>query len=74
MGRLTEIQRIELEDEARHRATHAPTNMTTLRHFAVSRIKQNAGRKVGVANTRKRAGFDSNYRISLIQGASVVDA
>ena len=62
------------EDEARHRAKNAATNMTTLRHFAVSLVKQDAGRKLGVANTRKRAGFDRNYLVSLIQGAPVVDA
>jgi len=58
------------EDSARHRARNAAANMTTLRHFALSIIKQDQTRKVGVANSRKRAGFDRHYLIRLLQGAS----
>lgn len=54
------------EDEARHRARHAAENMTTLRHFALNIIKSDPDRKLGVANTRKRAGWDRSYLIKLL--------
>ena len=58
------------EDEARHRAKNAAANMATLRHFALGVVKQDATRKVGVANARRRAGFDRAYLIHLIQGVA----
>lgn len=57
------------EDEARHRAKNTAQNMTTLRHFALNIIKQDPDRKLGVANTRKRAGWDRNYLIKLLTTA-----
>jgi len=57
------------EDEARHRARNTAQNMTTLRHFALNIVKQDSKRKVGVANSRKRAGFDRNYLLELLMGA-----
>ena len=57
------------EDEARHRARNTAQNMTTLRHFAINIIKQDGERKLGVANCRKRAGWDRNYLIKLLTGA-----
>jgi len=56
------------EDEARHRAKNTAENMTTLRHFALDIIKSDKKRKLGVANTRKRAGWDRNYLIELLTG------
>jgi hypothetical protein len=43
--------------------------MTILRHFALDIIKSDKTRKLGVANTRKRAGWDRNYLIELLMGA-----
>jgi len=57
------------EDEARHRARNTAENMTTLRHFALDIIKADKKRKLGVANTRKRAGWDRSYLIELLTGA-----
>ena len=57
------------EDEARHRAKHTAANMTTLRHFALNLIKADKKRKLGVANARKRAGWDRSYLVSLLTGA-----
>jgi predicted transposase YbfD/YdcC len=54
------------EDDARHRAKNTAQNMSTLRHFALNVIKQDRDRKLGVANTRKRAGWDRNYLIKLL--------
>jgi len=56
------------EDEARHRAPNTAANMTTLRHFALNLIKADKRRKLGVANARKRAGWDRSYLVSLLTG------
>jgi len=57
------------EDEARHRAKNTAANMTTLRHFALNLIKSDKKRKLGIANARKRAGWDRSYLVSLLTGA-----
>jgi predicted transposase YbfD/YdcC len=54
------------EDEARHRAGNTAQNLATLRHFALNIVRQDGERKVGVANSRKRAGFDRSYLIKLL--------
>lgn len=54
------------EDEARHRAHNTAKNMNTLRHFALNLLKQDKGRKLGIANSRKRAGWDRNYLLHLL--------
>jgi len=58
------------EDQARHRARNTAANLTTLRHFALSTVKQDQTRKLGVANSRKRAGFDRSYLVHLIRGGA----
>jgi predicted transposase YbfD/YdcC len=58
------------EDEARHRARNTGQNMTTLRHFALNLVKQDKTRRVGVANSRKRAGWDKAYLITLLTGGA----
>ena len=54
------------EDEARHRARHLAENLTTLRHFALNLLKRDPERKVGVANSRKRAGWDHEYLLRVL--------
>lgn len=56
------------EDEARHRAANTAQNLATLRHFALNILKQDSGRKVGIANSRKRAGWDRAYLLKLLTG------
>ena len=58
------------EDEARHRARNTAQNMTTLRHFALNIVKSHKQRKLGVANTRKRAGWDRPFLLELLKGAA----
>jgi predicted transposase YbfD/YdcC len=57
------------EDDARHRAKNTAANLTTLRHFALAIVKRDPERKLGVANSRKCAGFDRDYLIRIIRGA-----
>ena len=45
---------------------NAAENMTLLRHFALNIIKHDTSRRLGVANTRKRAGWDRGYLLTLI--------
>lgn len=47
-------------------APNTAQNMTTLRHFALNIIKSDPNRKLGIANSRKRAGWDRNYLIELM--------
>ena len=56
------------EDEARHRAQHCAANLTTLRHFTLNLIKNSPNRKLGIPNSRKRAGWDRTYLIELLTG------
>ena len=49
------------EDEARHRAGNVAANLTTLRHFSLALLKRDPDRKLGIANSRKRAGWDRAY-------------
>ena len=58
------------EDEARHRARNTAQNMTTLRHFALNIVKRDTKRKLGVANSRRRAGWDRSYLLELLKGAA----
>lgn len=57
------------EDDTRHRAKNTAANLTTLRHFALAVVKRDPTRRLGVANSRKIAGFDRAYLVRLIQGA-----
>ena len=41
---------------------------TTCQHLALNLIKSDKKRKLGVANARKRAGWDRIYLISLLTG------
>ena len=54
------------EDEARHRARNVAKNMTIVRQFSLNVIKGDKTRTLGVANSRKMAGWDKNYLINLL--------
>ena len=54
------------EDEARHRARHLAENFTTLRHFALNLLKRDPKREHGIANARKRAGWDHDYLLGVL--------
>jgi predicted transposase YbfD/YdcC len=58
------------EDDARHRAQNTAQNLAILRHFALNIVRQDSERKLGVANSRRRAGWDRSYLIKLLTGVS----
>ena len=53
------------EDAARHRAGNCAQNFATLRHFALNLVKNYPGRRLGVANTGKAAGWDRNILVEI---------
>ncbi|MGC9195972.1 MAG: transposase, partial [Syntrophobacteraceae bacterium] len=49
------------EDDCRVRKGHAPENLAILRRFALSLIKRDPSRKIGIKASRKAAGWDNDY-------------
>lgn len=54
------------EDDCRVRKGHAPENLAILRRFALSLIKGDPLRKIGVKASRKAAGWDNDYLLHLL--------
>ncbi len=54
------------EDDCRVRKGHAPENLAILRRFALSLIKRDPLRKIGVKASRKAAGWDNDYLLHLL--------
>ena len=54
------------EDEARHRARNLAENLTTMRHLALNLLKRDPDRRLGVAASRKRAGWDHQYLLHVL--------
>jgi hypothetical protein len=54
------------EDEARHRAGNLAANLTTLRYSSLSLLKRDPDRKLGITNSRKRAGWDRSYLLRIL--------
>lgn len=49
------------EDDSRVRSGHAPANLAIIRRLALSLIKRDPHRKIGIKASRKRAGWDLEY-------------
>ena len=54
------------EDEARHRAHYLAENLATLRHFALNLLKRYPDRRLGIAGSRKRAGWDHDFLLGVL--------
>jgi len=54
------------EDDSRVRDRNAATNLAILRRFALSLCKQEKTAKVGIKIKRKRAGWDNDYLLTLL--------
>jgi predicted transposase YbfD/YdcC len=59
------------EDDSRIRSGHAPENLAIIRRFALSLIKQDPQRKIGVKASRKRAGWSNDYLLHLLRLTSI---
>ncbi|NTV58978.1 MAG: ISAs1 family transposase [Deltaproteobacteria bacterium] len=55
------------EDDSRVRTGHAPENLAIIRRFALSLIKHDPLRKIGVKASRKRAGWGNDYLLHLLR-------
>ena len=55
------------EDDSRVREGHGATNLAVIRRFALSLVKQDPFRKIGVKASRKRAGWDNDYLLHLLR-------
>jgi predicted transposase YbfD/YdcC len=56
------------EDRNRTRQGHSAANLAVIRHIALNLLKNESSRKVGIKVKRKRAGWDNDYLLRLIQG------
>lgn len=56
------------EDQARQRSGHCASNFATLRHMALNLVKHVPGRRLGIANTRKQAGWDMGMLVRILTG------
>ena len=54
------------EDESRIRAGHAAGNMVVVRHIALSILKNDKSRKIGIKGKRLAAGWDDEYLLKLL--------
>jgi len=56
------------EDQSRIRKGHADANFSILRRTALSLLKNNHGRKVGIKNKRLIAALDEDYLTEVLLG------
>ena len=56
------------EDDCRIRNGNAPINMAMLRHLALNLLRIDNNHKKGIKSKRLRAGWDDNYRLTLLAG------
>ena len=61
------------EDESRIRTDHGPENFGLLRKIALNLVKQERSRKMGIAASRKFAGWDNDYLLKVLSGGFVPD-
>jgi predicted transposase YbfD/YdcC len=54
------------DDESRIRTDHAPANMVVLRHIALNIIRSEAGRKLGIKISQRKAGRSTEYMEKLL--------
>ena len=54
------------EDDSRHRARYLAENLTSLRHVALNLLKRDPHRRLGIAGSRKRAGWDHAYLLRVL--------
>ena len=57
------------EDQCRVRRGHADVNLSSLRRTALSLLKNNTSKKLGVKNKRLCAGWDDTDRLEVLTGA-----
>jgi predicted transposase YbfD/YdcC len=57
------------EDQSRLRVGHADTNFSIMRRTALSLLKNNQSKKMGIKNKRLAAGWDEDYLLEVLLGS-----
>jgi hypothetical protein len=59
------------EDACQVRKDHAPANMACIRRMALTQLKQETRKKLGVQGKRRRAGWDTAYVQTVLKITSI---
>ena len=59
------------EDACKVRKDHAPANLACLRRMALTRLKLETGKKLGIKGKRRRAGWDNAYLETVLNMGSI---
>ena len=59
------------QDQTRIRTGDAPENLAILHHIALNLLEQERTKKVGIKNKRLAAGWDHDYLLRVIMGATI---
>ena len=57
------------EDACQVRKDHAPANLACIRRMALTQLKQETTKKLGIQGKRRRAGWDQTYMQIVLRGA-----
>lgn len=60
------------EDACQVRKDHAPANFACLRRMALTQLKQETTKKLGIQGKRRRAGWDQDYMETVLRGAILI--
>ncbi|MGH8848825.1 MAG: ISAs1 family transposase [Polaromonas sp.] len=59
------------EDACQVRRDHAPANLACLRRMALTQLKQETSKKLGIQGKRRRAGWDDSYLETVLRMGSI---
>lgn len=59
------------EDACQVRKDHAPANLACLRRMALTQLKQETSKKLGIQGKRRRAGWDTAYMQTVLKMAPI---
>jgi len=62
------------EDACQVRKDNAPANFACMRRMALTQLKQETTKKLGIQGKRRRAGWDQAYMETVLKGGFHLDA
>ena len=60
------------EDACQVRKDHAPANLACIRRMALTQLKQETTKKLGIQGKRLRAGWDQAYMETVLKGVTSI--
>jgi predicted transposase YbfD/YdcC len=60
------------EDACQVRKDNAPANFACIRRMALTQLKQETSKKLGIQGKRRRAGWDQAYMETVLRGAVLI--